>query len=874
MHYRFGPFLLDPAAARLSGPDGEIALRPMTLRLLEVLVEHASELQSNQQLLDRVWGRQAVTVGVVAQSVRELRRALGDSVQEPRYIETRHRLGYRFIAEVERIVVPPRVNGATATADTDRETPAGEASVNERRTLVAVERRARPWQILAVIALIAIIAAIVWRFVDHTGGDEFDDLLAEQIVFDARPTDAQAAAAYVEGLRALRAGDLHAARRQLEAALEREPQSVASAAALAEVLAVAGEVTEARRWGEAAMRLSDALPRIDRLRLEGFVAGLEDRWDDAARPLRAVFELQPGDAATGFRLFDAQLASANTDEALHTLEALAALGSPPTDAVRLALARARVATLRGDHAARFEAATQAEALATTLQSRVDALLEQAGAQLMRGNRAESEALVQRIEAMLDESSWPAGSMRVHMLAGTLLREAGDYPAAIERFGTAGTEAIALGQRAVAAASRRESAFVLYLAGRLPEARQALQALEPEVEALGLRRELASTLDVAALVEQRAGTADAARELVTRALALYVDAGDRVGEASARSNLGMHLGRAGRFAEAEVEMQAALTLFRAHGDRRGAAIALGNLAAVFARSARAEAAREANEQALAEFRALEATLDVARLQFNLGLQDRRVGRLADTEGRFREALQGFDQVGAADVRLQVLASLAELLLQRADPDAAQQLLQRAGNLDQAPPLRRGAIDTAGAKLALLRNQLEDAEAGFRSARAHREAAGQPDWVRVSDLDLAELAARRGQLIEAERAALAVRRAFAEAKDPTATHAGLVLAGVRASLGEDVTGLLGELEAELGASGDAALRLRLDLLRATQRVERRNEALLSVATDARAMGFELLALRAELLSDAATASRAIATLRTRGIELDGFPPGLSF
>ena len=104
MRYRFGLFQLDIRTATLSGPDGDTALRPMTLRLLQTLIEHAPNLCSNEQLLDQVWGRQAVSVGVVAHSVRELRLALGDSAQAPGYIETRPRLGYRFMAPVERIV--------------------------------------------------------------------------------------------------------------------------------------------------------------------------------------------------------------------------------------------------------------------------------------------------------------------------------------------------------------------------------------------------------------------------------------------------------------------------------------------------------------------------------------------------------------------------------------------------------------------------------------------------------------------------------------------------------------------------------------------------------------------------------------------------
>ena len=875
MQYCFGPFQLDMRTAQLRGPDGDIALRPMTLRLLQVLIENAPNLQTHEQLLDQVWGRQAVSAGVVAQSVRELRRALGESVQVPEYIETRHRMGYRFIAAVERRIAPEVswqhvAASPTVPSGAPDDAPPAHSAFEHAST----PRWRRPLAMAIGAGLMLLTAGVAWRASQTDAPRPLGEVGAQEVIFVGRPQEPEAATIYLQALRTLRDGDLHAARAGFEAAMAREPGAAAPMAALAETLALAGDMRPAREWGEAALRASTALPRVERLRLEGFVAGIDDRWDDAVRTLQAVFELRPGDAETGFRLFDAQLAAGQAEGAAVTLAALSALDAPHVDPHRLSLAKARAAVLRGDHRGRLVAGQEAKRQSRTPRGQVEALLEQSAAHLLLGDSDAAALALAQANALLAEHAWPAGAMRAAMGAGTLARERGEHDAALQHFAEAGTAADALGQRATAAAARREAAYVLYLAGRLPEARDVLAPLQDDLAALGHRRELASTLDVAALVEQRAGDMDAARALAKRALAMYMEAGDHVGEASARSNLGMFLARAGRLSDAEPQMERALALFRAHGDRRGIATTQGNLAAVYARSGRADAAREANEAALAEFRALGALLDVARLQFNLGLQDRRAGRLADTETRLREALDGFTAVGAADVRLQAIASLAELLLQRADLDAAQTLLDSAGDLDTAPPQRQAAIETARARLALLRNSLESADTAFRSARARREAAGLPDWVLASDLDLAELAARRGDFVQAEREALRVRRALQARGDNTATQAGLVVAGIRAAQGEAIDVLLDEIEAELASVGDAALRLRLDLTRATQRGVRRDDALLAVADDARALGFELLALRTELLLGGPAAERASATLIERGVGLEGLPPGLPF
>src|SRR5206468_3414950 len=59
---------------------------------------HAGQLVSKEALLNAVWPQTYVSDVVLMVCIRELRRALGDDAKQPRYIETVHRRGYRFIA--------------------------------------------------------------------------------------------------------------------------------------------------------------------------------------------------------------------------------------------------------------------------------------------------------------------------------------------------------------------------------------------------------------------------------------------------------------------------------------------------------------------------------------------------------------------------------------------------------------------------------------------------------------------------------------------------------------------------------------------------------------------------------------------------------
>ena len=96
----FPPFRLDPANAQLWRADEEISLRPKTFEVLRYLVDHPGQLVTKAALLDAVWPEVSVSDTMPASCVAELRRALNDDAKAPKFIETVHRRGYRFLAKV------------------------------------------------------------------------------------------------------------------------------------------------------------------------------------------------------------------------------------------------------------------------------------------------------------------------------------------------------------------------------------------------------------------------------------------------------------------------------------------------------------------------------------------------------------------------------------------------------------------------------------------------------------------------------------------------------------------------------------------------------------------------------------------------------
>src|SRR5712691_99198 len=79
-----------------------LKLTPRAFAVLRHLVEHRERLITKEELLTTVWRDAIVSDAALASCIRDLRKALGDSSDAPRYIQTVHRRGFRFIGPVAR----------------------------------------------------------------------------------------------------------------------------------------------------------------------------------------------------------------------------------------------------------------------------------------------------------------------------------------------------------------------------------------------------------------------------------------------------------------------------------------------------------------------------------------------------------------------------------------------------------------------------------------------------------------------------------------------------------------------------------------------------------------------------------------------------
>jgi serine/threonine protein kinase len=102
---RFGEFEFDVRAAELRKGELKIRLQEQPFRILVMLLEHPGEVVLREEIRKRLWPNGTIVEvghGINA-AVLRLREALGDSAENPRYVETLARRGYRFAGQVETV---------------------------------------------------------------------------------------------------------------------------------------------------------------------------------------------------------------------------------------------------------------------------------------------------------------------------------------------------------------------------------------------------------------------------------------------------------------------------------------------------------------------------------------------------------------------------------------------------------------------------------------------------------------------------------------------------------------------------------------------------------------------------------------------------
>lgn len=99
--FRFGEFALDIDRYELRRGGEVVKAEPRVLEVLNFLIEHRARVVPKEELLDTIWRDVHVSESAMTTAIRDVRRALGDSSADPRWIRTVYGRGFRFVGEIE-----------------------------------------------------------------------------------------------------------------------------------------------------------------------------------------------------------------------------------------------------------------------------------------------------------------------------------------------------------------------------------------------------------------------------------------------------------------------------------------------------------------------------------------------------------------------------------------------------------------------------------------------------------------------------------------------------------------------------------------------------------------------------------------------------
>jgi DNA-binding winged helix-turn-helix (wHTH) protein/TolB-like protein/Tfp pilus assembly protein PilF len=149
--FHFGPFTVDGANFVVRKEDQAVTIAPRAFDVLVVLLINAGRVVEKQEIFDAVWKDTFVTDNALTKIIKDLRHALEDSAENPRYIETIPKRGYRFTGQLKNAEIP----GTADPGDSRHDDVAGRASFS------------RPVLALSIVAVTSILIAAAWLVVRY-----------------------------------------------------------------------------------------------------------------------------------------------------------------------------------------------------------------------------------------------------------------------------------------------------------------------------------------------------------------------------------------------------------------------------------------------------------------------------------------------------------------------------------------------------------------------------------------------------------------------------------------------------------------------------------------------------------------------------------
>ncbi len=773
--FHLGDWWVQPEDGLLVRDEERAHLRPRQMELLVFLACHADDVVTKKRLFAEVWHGAAVEDGALPRCVSELRAVLGDRAQNPTYIATIPRRGYRVVA--------PVTIGETSPSQPAPGTPVENvpppAPVPPRASTPRQHRHA-----MASFGVLAVIACAVFFLSNGQRAGAPTWAAAEP----NRVTQAsQRGSTAVLGFRNLSG----------------EPQHDWLSEALSEMLTSELALSPELRLvpGEAIARVKRALS-IDNIETQSVEA--KQRLRDVLGAERIVFgsylALEDKDGTEQLRI-DLWIEGTDTAEAASSMvergpssdlfELVTLLGirlrermgmpssfSDDADGLRRNLPhRASSARLyfRGLHELRhFRADRARELLEEAIAEEPDQplpylALSEAWSALgydARALQAAERAQQRSAELPRELRLWVEGGFlqassrwddaiavyRALWVFSPANIEYGYQLASVQLAGGRPLQALATLDQvqelgSIAASDPRLDLMAARCHAHLGDHPETLAASERAIDSA---KAIAAVLVVARARQIQAqslhalGRFEETVEAIRASIDEFSRAGDRGSASWARTDLARWLATRGQFARAEALAQASLEVFVEIGKRRGEAVALQILSMIEAERGNLEGSKATLARVLLIQREIGSVRGEAGSLNDLGSIHYRLGDLDQAEALFERALALHRQVGSADGINLLLTNLGCMLGLKGKSAAALEIfresLTQAQELDDPNLISLAQLNLGNSQLFV--GNLDAAEHAFSAARTIWDELENPNWL-ASALDgLAETAAERG------------------------------------------------------------------------------------------------------------------------------------
>lgn len=331
--YAVGDLRVDLRRGSVHREDGVHRLNGQPLAILEALIDSPSRSLGREELQELLWPDEPF--GDLDQrlnaAVRLLRRALGDSSEAPRYLETLRGRGYRICADVEpvddmeAVGSGETVHAVAAAADAAAGTESLERvpDVGVRGVPRSVRRGGAVLAAAVLVVLVATLSggsALIDREQPGTGvSEQAEPEGLDQGLLVPGTTTGPAYQAYLSAMRTANEGDLATAQQHAEAAIALDPKYAAAQVLLGRIHRASGDPERAERAYRRAIDLDTGFADAH-LSLGNVQFWNQWKWAEAEESFRIARELAPGRVEVHHSVAWFLLASRRFEEAAAAME--------------------------------------------------------------------------------------------------------------------------------------------------------------------------------------------------------------------------------------------------------------------------------------------------------------------------------------------------------------------------------------------------------------------------------------------------------------------------------------------------------------------------------------------------------------------------